>query len=40
MGEDTVLDVKKKRGGGWGMIRNLGGDMVGNIRKTVGDMEV
>ena len=38
MGEDTVLDVKKKRGGG--MIRNLVGDMVGNIRKTVGDMEV
>ena len=37
MGEDTVLDVKKKGGG---MIRNLVGDMVGNIRKTVGDMEV
>ena len=38
MGEDTVLDVEKRGGGG--MIRNLGGDMVGNIRKTVGDMEV
>ena len=36
MGADTVLDME----GGGAHVRNFLWDMDGNIRKTVGDMEV
>ena len=36
MGVDTVLDME----GGGAHVRNLLGDMEGNIRKTGGDMGV